>query len=433
LNIRASSSSSSLNLRLSLIRSLLLLLIIIMNLILPIRINNLGNETRKSSLINNSSTILSETFESIIQELLLSKSSTIKSSKTKSISSKERNRLIRMVDKIVQLANEILDLNYTKINKNNKINNKINDNSTHTNNEKMIVKNLAQIIPIDLFHPCQSTDIDLIHSNNINHQMDHSNELIENMDNDDDYNIDNRFQLGRRRRRYQIGFDILQEIIERSNHLKGIVTDMIRKNLVKDCLQLKLPNIFRIPDPPYDNISKSMILIYQTLANQTAHLYSLWNQHKQHSLNNDNCLLFRHHIETITIKQQQQQQRQQQSDKISDPRDNDDDQPQRSMIPKMKLLRQNNLLIEENFFHVSNNLRSLLCYLNQAIILFRIPVPIEPIIQQIISQPIDSIERQHLSCARKSIFECQLMRDSVRLFNDLEQFFRNESHRFFSS
>ncbi|XP_075675894.1 uncharacterized protein LOC113788422 isoform X2 [Dermatophagoides pteronyssinus] len=401
-----------------------------------IKRNNLGNETRKSSLINNSSTILSETFESIIQELLLSKSSTIKSSKTKSISSKERNRLIRMVDKIVQLANEILDLNYTKINKNNNKSNKISNklqNSTHTNNEKMIVKNLAQIIPIDLFHPCQSTDIDLIHSNNINHQMDHSNELIENVDNDDDdYNIDNRFQLGRRRRRYQIGFDILQEIIERSNHLKGIVTDMIRKNLVKDCLQLKLPNIFRIPDPPYDNISKSMILIYQTLANQTAHLYSLWNQHKQHSLNNDNCLLFRHHIETITIKQQQQQ-RQQQSDKISDPRDNDDDQQRRSMIPRMKLLRQNNLLIEENFFHVSNNLRSLLCYLNQAIILFRIPVPIEPIIQQIISQPIDSIERQHLSCARKSIFECQLMRDSVRLFNDLEQFFRNESHRFFSS
>ena len=98
----------------------------------------------------------------------------------------------------------------------------------------MIVKNLAQIIPIDLFHPCQSTDIDLIHSNNINHQMDHSNELIENVDNDDDdYNIDNRFQLGRRRRRYQIGFDILQEIIERSNHLKGIVTDMIRKVCIR--------------------------------------------------------------------------------------------------------------------------------------------------------------------------------------------------------
>ncbi|KAH9522854.1 hypothetical protein DERF_006410, partial [Dermatophagoides farinae] len=375
--------------------------------------------TRASSINTTTTTLLSETLESVAA-LLLSKSSpsttkslssSLLSSAPKSISIKERNRLIRMVDKVVKLANEILDLNYTTTAAADNMAMSINNNSVQDSNER----NLGKTIPTDLFNPCHSTiDVDLIHhmDNNYRYRLDHTNELIDNVN---------------------------DEMIERSNHLKGLVTDMIRKNLIKDCLRLKIPNIFRLPDPPHNNISKSMIIIYQTLANQTAHLYSLWNQHRRYSDQKqqnplNDCWFYRHHVEMIATKQQQRK-RQRQSNTgdtmIPGSVDNHNDDGQTMAIATR--IKEKRLMTQENFFAVSDNLRSLLCYLNQAIHLFQIPVPIEQIIHQVLSHGIDSIERQQRSCSRQSIFECQLMRDAVQLLNDLEQFLRNESHRFLAT
>ncbi|XP_075586976.1 uncharacterized protein LOC124491276 isoform X3 [Dermatophagoides farinae] len=370
--------------------------------------NSITAATRASSINMTTTTLLSETLESVAA-LLLSKSSpsttksfssSLLSSAPKSISIKERNRLIRMVDKVVKLANEILDLNYTTTAAADNMAMSINNNSVQDSNER---------------------------------NLDHTNELIDNVnDGDDD---DPRFN----RRKNQIGYDLLQEMIERSNHLKGLVTDMIRKNLIKDCLRLKIPNIFRLPDPPHNNMSKSMIIIYQTLANQTAHLYSLWNQHRRYSDQKqqnplNDCWFYRHHVEMIATKQQQRK-RQRQSNTgdtmIPGSVDNHNDDGQTMAIATR--IKEKRLMTQENFFAVSDNLRSLLCYLNQAIHLFQIPVPIEQIIHQVLSHGIDSIERQQRSCSRQSIFECQLMRDAVQLLNDLEQFLRNESHRFLAT
>ena len=193
--------------------------------------NSITAATRASSINTTTTTLLSETLESVAA-LLLSKSSpsttkslssSLLSSAPKSISIKERNRLIRMVDKVVKLANEILDLNYTTTAAADNMAMSINNNSVQDSNER----NLGKTIPTDLFNPCHSTiDVDLIHhmDNNYRYRLDHTNELIDNV-NDGDDDDDPRFH----RRKNQIGYDLLQEMIERSNHLKGLVTDMIRK------------------------------------------------------------------------------------------------------------------------------------------------------------------------------------------------------------
>ncbi|OTF69385.1 hypothetical protein BLA29_001171 [Euroglyphus maynei] len=398
LNIRASPSP------LSLIR-LFLLSMIIMNLIYPIRMLSMHEkhhsilvkpQQKQHRYLNNNAdlvktnaitttaatakgsssintTILSETLESVTALLSTSKST------IKPMSTKERNRLTKMVEKVIRLARDVLDLNYTITTSGNKA-----DHSTANDSGE---RNLGKILNTDLFNPCQPTDVDLINLNTGDmdrYRLEHTNEVTENV----------QFHSPK----YEIGFDLLQEMIERSNHLKGIVTDMIRKD-----------------------ISRSVIMVYQTLANQTAHLYSLWNEQNRHQSLND-CRLYQHHVELTTIRQQQQRQRhrRQQSDKIFDSID----------ISRIKLLKEKRLIEEENFLIVSNNLRSLLCYLNQAIHFFGIKVPVDDIIDQVLSHQTDYIERQYKSCGWRSIFECQLMRDAVGLFADLEAFLRNESHRF---
>ena len=192
--------------------------------------NSITAATRASSINTTTTALLSETLESVAA-LLLSKSSpsttkslssSLLSSAPKSISIKERNRLIRMVDKVVKLANEILDLNYTTTAAADNMAMSINNNSVQDSNER----NLGKTIPTDLFNPCHSTiDVDLIHhmDNNYRYRLDHTNELTDNVNDGDDDDL--RFS----RRKNQIGYDLLQEMIERSNHLKGLVTDMIRK------------------------------------------------------------------------------------------------------------------------------------------------------------------------------------------------------------
>lgn len=84
--------------------------------------------------------------------------------------------------------------------------------------------------------------------------------------------------------------------------------------------------------------------------------------------------------------------------------------------------------ILNDFMSVSGDLKNLMCHLKQTINLLQLPIPIDQIVDDVFKHRINLINRS--SCIRRSIFECQLMRDAAKFFNDFEEFLRNESHRF---
>lgn len=149
------------------------------------------------------------------------------------------------------------------------------------------------------------------------------------------------------------------------------------------------------------------------MANQTAHLYFIWEYQRNHFNRTGGCITHRRVELTIPIHKQTDR------SKIYSPEGLD-------WFPR---INRKNLqrIIANDFLVVSNNLRSLLCYLSQTISLFDLPVPTKQIIQQVLSHRI----RLNVSCIRRSIFECQIMRDAARFFSDIEEFLRKESHRFF--
>lgn len=183
----------------------------------------------------NRSIELANTLETVAASLIASKQNiTIVSppNDTAIISPKERTRLIRMVHKVVELANEVLNLNYTITR------NKDDFSQRMFNGKSMNNSIVGDIIPINLFTPCGPDELNAIQSNNDEqaNSADHIYSIEDNLVKDDyDWETGPSKMVPTRTQfddKFKISFDLLQEMIHRSNYLKGLVNDMIRKVII---------------------------------------------------------------------------------------------------------------------------------------------------------------------------------------------------------
>lgn len=187
------------------------------------------NNTDSINIINkiNRSIELSNTLETVEASLIASKNISIVSKEKTIISPKERTRLIRMVHKVVELANEVLDLNYT-------ITRNKDDFRQRMNNGKSMNNSIVgDIIPINLFTPCGPDEMNAIQNSDEHQNADHIYSIEDNMVKDYDWETGQSGRMAQTRaqfdEKFKLGFDLLQEMIHRSNYLKGLVNDMIRK------------------------------------------------------------------------------------------------------------------------------------------------------------------------------------------------------------
>lgn len=148
--------------------------------------------------------------------------------------------------------------------------------------------------------------------------------------------------------------------------------------------------------------------IYQTLTNQTAHLYYIWTEQRKQTTRKNGCVQHGAPISTLFS-----------------PRSANEKGPKRilnSFFNKRVHARR----VADDFLMVSSNLRAFMCHFKRAFQLFEINVPTTEIVQQVLNHRINS----DLTCARMAVLDCQLMQNSVRVFGDIEQFLRIYHSRF---
>lgn len=168
---------------------------------------------------------------------------------------------------------------------------------------------------------------------------------------------------------------------------------------------MKLIAISLFPQDP--NLVNALSGIYQTLANQTAHLYLIWTQQRKQSNRRNGCSQHSQPIRSFQAGKHE-------------------GTTNRPMITNKRLHARR---VADDFLIVSSNLRGLMCHFKQAFRLFDIAVPTRQIVQQVLSHTFTG----SVACSRMSVVDCQLMKSSVRIFGDIEKFLRTNSDRFFGS
>ena len=172
-----------------------------------------------------------------------------------------------------------------------------------------------------------------------------------------------------------------------------------------------------------------MSLIYQTLANQTAHQYYIWQEQRKQSASPDACNQHGVAIETMDHKLVPQlnnnQNKQNTINHDGNITTNTNDSTDITVKPLATYFnkRAHARLVADDFLVVSNNLRGLMCDFENAFRLFNIEVPTRELVQQVLHHSFNS----HISCARMAVEDCILMKNSVRIFAQIEAFLRNES------
>lgn len=136
--------------------------------------------------------------------------------------------------------------------------------------------------------------------------------------------------------------------------------------------------------------------IYKTLVNQTAHIYFIHEQQNIHAKRKSQCM--------------------------------DREWIYNPSKPRYHPARTHARKVANDFFVVGSNLRGLMCQFQQAFILFDKPVQTKQIVSDVLSHRF----RISSVCSRMQIVDCQLMRNSLNIFNDIGRFLRQHSHRLFN-
>ncbi|KPM09037.1 hypothetical protein QR98_0075660 [Sarcoptes scabiei] len=189
---------------------------------------------------------LHETLQSVNNLLSAIKS---KRSMKQSLTSNEKVQLKRVINTVVQMAIEVLGLNHSEIQNGLDLGRSGNDSIKSLNESEDTTSIFGAVIDRDnLQQPCgpNHPTIWLIENGLAEENLVEDFERIENP------SLDQRFQYDVERSK--ISFDLLQEMINQADDLKNSILDMIQKNclsknLIKDCLRLDVPPIFRFNNP----------------------------------------------------------------------------------------------------------------------------------------------------------------------------------------
>lgn len=157
--------------------------------------------------------------------------------------------------------------------------------------------------------------------------------------------------------------------------------------------------------------------IYQTLANQTAHHYFIWQEQRKQSNRLNVCSQHGQPIHTADSVDTRQAEA---GGKSPANVTSTTAKPLAAFFNKRAHARR----VADDFLVVSSNLRGLMCDFKKAFHLFDIPVPTRAIVQQVLGHTFVG----SMACARMSVVDCQLMQTSVRIFADIEEFLRNQSN-----